>query len=148
MVNGIHTFRICGIEGWKELFPLLQNRPALILLYGPMGAGKTTLVREYLKYLGFNGRVKSPTFTYEILYEPLKISHIDMYRLSGTESEIIDEIWERLEDGYTVFVEWPERFEEHLKEIEEVFAAISIHIAIVGEDCRDVKVTIKGEDRE
>ena len=143
MARDIYTFHLCGVDEWKKLFFLLKRSPALILLYGPMGAGKTTLVREYLKSLGFKGRVKSPTFTYEIMYNSLRVSHIDMYRLSGTESDIIDEIWERLEDGYTVFVEWPERFEENLREIEEVFGATSIHISISGEDCRDVKVVIK-----
>lgn len=61
---------------------------ACIELDGPLGAGKTTLVRHLLRALGVQGRIKSPTYAvvepYEVMRagQPLAISHFDFYRFS------------------------------------------------------------------
>jgi tRNA threonylcarbamoyladenosine biosynthesis protein TsaE len=53
-----------------------------IALDGPLGAGKTTLVRHLLRALGVQGRIKSPTFAVMEPYEVdgRAISHFDFYR--------------------------------------------------------------------
>ena len=90
--------------------------PGLICLSGNLGAGKTCLVRGLLRGLGYDGRVKSPTYT---LIEPyitecLRVSHWDLYRLgSGDELEALG-LREHDRADELLLVEWPERAEGRL----------------------------------
>ncbi len=54
-----------------------------VLVFGPLGAGKTTWVRGVLRRLGVTGRVKSPTFDLVHPYQAgvRAIVHVDLYRL-------------------------------------------------------------------
>ncbi|MCS6889358.1 MAG: tRNA (adenosine(37)-N6)-threonylcarbamoyltransferase complex ATPase subunit type 1 TsaE [Chloroflexus sp.] len=87
----------------------------LVLLSGPLGAGKTHLIKGIARGLGYDGPVTSPTFVLINEYHAddahgrLPIYHVDLYRVSGvTELATIglEEIW--LADGVCL-VEWPER---------------------------------------
>src|ERR1041384_1030268 len=59
----------------------------LVLLAGPLGAGKTVLVRGIAAGLGVTGRVSSPTFVIERLHKApeggVQLVHVDAYRLIG-----------------------------------------------------------------
>ena len=138
----VKNYRICDPSEFVKIFPYLKIRPAVVLMFGDMGSGKTTLVREFMRWLGFKGRVKSPTFTYEIVYEDMKISHVDLYRISQSTVDILDEILSRLEEGYLVFVEWPSRLGENIKDIFNNYPIIEIYIDIVDENCRDLKLVV------
>ncbi|MEZ5651816.1 MAG: tRNA (adenosine(37)-N6)-threonylcarbamoyltransferase complex ATPase subunit type 1 TsaE [Burkholderiaceae bacterium] len=82
-----------------------------VYLSGDLGAGKTEFCRWLIRSLGYNGRVKSPTFT---LMEPYTLSsftlyHFDFYRFSS-EEELREAGFEELIDSdAVVLVEWPER---------------------------------------
>jgi len=81
----------------------------VILLSGPLGAGKTTLVQGIALGLGITGGVKSPSFVLERDYRGrLNLRHFDFYRLSREETEEAGFLSEMDECCVTV-VEWAER---------------------------------------
>ena len=82
----------------------------LIYLYGNLGAGKTTLIRGFLRGLGYQQHVKSPSYTLIESYEinGQSIFHVDLYRLQDPHEllnlGLLDEF-----DGHSVcLIEWPE----------------------------------------
>jgi|TARA_B110000196_G_C21052696_1_gene618199 tRNA threonylcarbamoyladenosine biosynthesis protein TsaE len=84
---------------------------ARIFIKGDLGVGKTTLCRGILRAFGYEGAVKSPTFT---LVEPYELAqqsiyHFDLYRLGNpNELEYIG-IDEYFHAQNLCLVEWPER---------------------------------------
>ena len=87
-----------------------------IHLSGDLGAGKTTLSRGILRGLGFEGRVKSPTYTLVELYviSKLNLYHFDFYRFNEPE-EWNDAGFRDLFNGTNIcLVEWPEKAGELL----------------------------------
>ena len=81
-----------------------------VCLWGPLGAGKSTLARGLIRALTQpDEEVPSPTFTLVQLYEgALPVAHFDLYRLSGP-SEVEElGLEEALDEGAAV-IEWPER---------------------------------------
>ena len=92
----------------QRIASVLQEN-CIFALSGPLGVGKTTLVRGFLRGLGFEGRVRSPTYT---LVEPYEIDgrdivHMDLYRLSDPEE--IEFLGVSDLDDATALIEWPER---------------------------------------
>ncbi|MBI1186944.1 MAG: tRNA (adenosine(37)-N6)-threonylcarbamoyltransferase complex ATPase subunit type 1 TsaE [Alphaproteobacteria bacterium] len=83
-----------------------------VLLFGPLGAGKTTLARGAISaWVGAETEAPSPTYTLVQAYEGPKggLRHADLYRLASThEIEEIGLVDALLEEA--LIVEWPERF--------------------------------------
>jgi len=82
-----------------------------ILLFGPMGVGKSTLVRTLLKKQIPNlGHVPSPSFPIMIPYQgPMgSVWHVDLYRLNGHQ-DIKPLGLEELMCNEICLIEWPER---------------------------------------
>ena len=78
----------------------------VFLLHGELGAGKTTLVRGFLRALGYAEPVRSPTFALIQLFETdPPVLHADLYRGQSHRGLGLEDY---LED-HVCFVEWPDR---------------------------------------
>lgn len=101
--------------------PTSAVAPVVVFLHGNLGAGKSTLARAWLRALGVQGAIRSPTYTLVERYplttpdlrsdgaqsSPREAVHLDLYRIgSGSELEFLglDDIPAAL-----WLVEWPER---------------------------------------
>lgn len=91
----------------------------LVLLSGPMGAGKTTLVKFIVGALGFNGEVTSPTYTliHEYPTPAGLVVHIDAYRIAEQEELYRLGLEDYLLEARLVLIEWgkPEVFPDSLE---------------------------------
>ena len=96
----------------QVIAPLLAPGDA-VLLYGPLGMGKSTLARGLIRALTRPDEdVPSPTFTLVQFYESdPPIAHFDLYRLTRPEEAFEIGLDEALDDGCVV-IEWPERLGE------------------------------------
>jgi tRNA threonylcarbamoyladenosine biosynthesis protein TsaE len=106
-------------EDWGA--QLARSRPAgrelaVVFLTGELGAGKTTLVRGFLRAQGVTAAVRSPTYTLVELYRlnELTVLHADLYRLRTPEELDALGLREWAQEGYLWLIEWPERGGGHL----------------------------------
>ena len=83
----------------------------LLLLVGPLGAGKTTFVRGLARGVGSTAHVASPTFQLVRVYPGrIALAHVDLYRLEKP-GELQELGLEELLDDGAVVVEWGDRLE-------------------------------------
>lgn len=88
----------------------------LLLLYGPMGAGKSAFVRGVAKGLGIQGPIPSPTFTILQAYTEgrLPLYHFDWYRMADASELFEMGMEEYLQGDGVALVEWPQQALEAL----------------------------------
>ncbi|MEJ8801518.1 tRNA (adenosine(37)-N6)-threonylcarbamoyltransferase complex ATPase subunit type 1 TsaE [Pontibacter sp. H249] len=82
----------------------------VILFEGPMGAGKTTLIKEVCYQLGVKDNVSSPTFSLVNEYAGANgklIYHFDFYRLNEEREAVDIGALEYFDSGRTCLIEWP-----------------------------------------
>jgi tRNA threonylcarbamoyladenosine biosynthesis protein TsaE len=90
-------------------FSKIIDKNLLIFLKGNLGAGKTTFVRGLIHGLGFQGRVKSPSYSlFEQYLLKFTVNHFDLYRFKSSD-EWIDAGFNEFINGHDVnLIEWPE----------------------------------------
>lgn len=97
---------------------LSNTKSKILLFYGEMGAGKTTLIKELVKALGVHDVASSPTFSLVNHYESDEgsVYHFDFYRIED-DTEALDIGFEDyLESDEWILIEWPEKVENLLGE--------------------------------
>lgn len=105
----------------RELLVHLPNH-GIVAFYGPMGAGKTTLISQLCKLKGVTDTISSPTFSLINDYMhsndsgSTHIFHMDMYRIKDAVEAIQAGVEDCLYSGSLCLIEWPERIEDLLPE--------------------------------
>ncbi|WP_196888625.1 tRNA (adenosine(37)-N6)-threonylcarbamoyltransferase complex ATPase subunit type 1 TsaE [Aureivirga sp. CE67] len=98
-------------------FVLKNTSNKVLLFYGEMGAGKTTLIKELAKKIGVNDLTNSPTFSLVNEYHSNKgeiIYHFDFYRIEEEEEAYDIGVEEYFDSNAWSFVEWPQNIENLL----------------------------------
>ncbi|SKB31329.1 tRNA threonylcarbamoyladenosine biosynthesis protein TsaE [Salegentibacter holothuriorum] len=120
------TYNLAQIDEAVE-FILKHTKSKILLFYGEMGAGKTTLIKSLAEALNSKDKVSSPTFSLVNEYHTPQenIYHFDFYRLED-ENEALDiGIEEYLNSNNWIFIEWPQNISSFL---ENEFQKIDISI--------------------
>ena len=127
----------------SQLFQLDPGAHLNISLEGDLGAGKTTFARHLIQGLGYEGRVKSPTYT---LCEPypliihgktLAMNHFDLYRMRDPLEWQEVGFAEHFDEPGFCLVEWPEKAEGTLPAFD-----IAIHL-VAGEQESERQIELK-----
>ncbi len=116
---------------------ILESASSKVLLfYGAMGVGKTTLIKEMVKQLGSKDQSSSPTFSLVNEYRTAQnepIYHFDFYRINE-ESEALDMgVEEYLYSDQWCFIEWPEKVKNLLP-----LNAVAIHLTKNTDNSRSI----------
>ncbi|EKE28574.1 MAG: hypothetical protein ACD_3C00043G0013 [uncultured bacterium (gcode 4)] len=113
-----------------------------IFLYGDLGSGKTSFVRNILKnQFSVADNVTSPTYIHYKKYDP-NIYHFDLYRLESYD-DFVNIGWEEIleSDDYISFIEWPEVLEKTYKpDIVITFDKVEWD-----EDSREIGIEVKNK---
>lgn len=115
--------------------------PALVLLSGELGAGKTTLTKGIVSALGAaeEDQVTSPTFTLVHKYDNgAVVYHIDLYRVGDFHDLETLGLEDFLTEHAIVIVEWPEKLT-----LRTDWPVVRIQLEHAGEDTR--RITIRDE---
>ena len=90
-------------------FILENSKSNLLLISGNVGAGKTTLIKNYCKLIGVSENVSSPTYTLINEYDSEEglVVHMDLYRLKNVEELNNLGVTEYF-NNRQVIIEWPE----------------------------------------
>lgn len=121
----------------REILKRREGR-TVIALYGLMGAGKTTLVREIAAALGSADTVTSPTFALVNRYADGRgeeFFHFDFYRIERQEEAFDLGYEEYFYSGSLCLVEWPEKIESLLPD-----DAMRVRINIISPQSREISI--------
>lgn len=121
----------------KELAQGL-TAPVLVLLFGDLGSGKTTLTKGIISGLGAarEEEVTSPTFTLvHVFHNHTKVYHVDLYRVEGFRDLETLALEDALAEPAIVIVEWSERFS-----LRSDWPRIEVQLAHVENDVRQIRI--------
>ena len=113
------------------------NDARIFIFNGHLGAGKTTLIKGILEYLGYQGEVTSPTYSIINIYpsDSTEIYHMDLYRLKNIEEALDIGIEEYLISGNYCFIEWPDTIIDLLDE-----PYYTVNISMAENESRKIEV--------
>ncbi len=115
-----------------------QSTSKILLFYGEMGVGKTTLIKELCKSLGIEDVTSSPTFSLVNEYHSVKgeiIYHFDFYRIESEEEALDIGIEDYFYSNAWCFIEWPSTIENLLP-----LKSTEIHLTRLNDGQRNIQL--------
>jgi tRNA threonylcarbamoyladenosine biosynthesis protein TsaE len=115
-----------------------QSSDKILLFYGEMGVGKTTLIKEIVKQLEVDDVVTSPTFSLVNEYLSRKgeiVYHFDFYRIDNEEEAMDIGFDDYFYNNSWCLIEWPEKVKNLLP-----LNAVEIHLSINDDETRYIKM--------
>ena len=141
MTHEIHIGSLQELDKAAAEFLRQAGDSALIALYGPMGAGKTTFTTAVCKQLGVvEDAVSSPTFAIVNEYRTgsgAPMYHFDFYRIERPEEALDIGLYDYLDSGALCIMEWPENIGPLLPD-----ETLRVHISVNPDHSR----TLRWED--
>ncbi|QMU65382.1 MAG: tRNA (adenosine(37)-N6)-threonylcarbamoyltransferase complex ATPase subunit type 1 TsaE [Flavobacteriaceae bacterium] len=117
---------------------LNQSQHKILLFYGDMGVGKTTLIKEICKNLGVADETCSPTFSIVneyVINSESTIYHFDFYRLKNEDEAYDIGFEDYLFSDHWCFIEWPDAI-KNLVPLEST----EIHISVLENGKRNIRL--------
>jgi len=128
ITNSPHQTQKVGKNLAKEI-----KEGDIVGIFGPLGCGKTTLLKGIFKGLGIKKSVRSPSFVLMQEYKLKKVNiyHYDLYRIKD-KKELFNLGWPT--SSFIIFIEWAERVKNFLS------FSVRIRLFYEGERRRRIKV--------
>lgn len=147
MAELIHVHSLAELHEWALTWSQTLKPRSLVLLEGPVGAGKTELVRSVSLALGAEAEdIASPSYGILHSYQTAKserisqVEHVDLYRLEDEEDLESTGFWDLFSaKDSVVFIEWADRLEPG--SLPRNWSITRIVIEIVGEHSRSLFVS-------
>ena len=120
----------------KEVITSSKNK--VLLFYGSMGVGKTTLIKEICKELGVQDAISSPTFSLVNEYHTNEggiVYHFDFYRIENEEEALDIGIEDYFYSDAWCLVEWPNNIENLLP-----LKSTEVHLKELGDKQRNIQI--------
>jgi len=111
------------LENFANNFASDLPLPLVIWLQGDLGTGKTAFARGLIHALGYEGRVKSPTYGLLEHYqlESLQVLHLDLYRINDPgELEFLG-LADLMDEQTLLLIEWPDKGGQWLPQPDFIF---------------------------
>lgn len=126
----------------EDITQWLQEAPTVWCFYGPMGAGKTTIIKSICQAVGVQDLVQSPTFSLVNEYSTAggeTVYHFDFYRIEKPEEAEGIGVAEYFDSGTLCLIEWPERVAPLLPE-----EYVQLQVQPQPDNSRTIQLTIHG----
>jgi len=110
MRQSLFIYDITEIDKVSKIIIESIKKNKIVLFSGPVGSGKTTLIKCVMRELGYNEHVSSPTFSVinEYVLDYKMIYHMDLYRIKKEDELYEIGFEEYLRNGNLCLIEWPE----------------------------------------
>lgn len=107
------TYRLDQIDEAVKLLMSHMSSCSVFTFTGPLGVGKTTLIRAFLRACGVHDSITSPTFTYVNVYRTTQeqtFYHFDLYRCATSDDFLKHGFDEYMyQPNSWALIEWPEK---------------------------------------